>query len=84
MTMEKNESYERVSDGLGIAASCAYKLAKAQGSSTWTAVGDQLIALRARAKELYNSKPMTHAEALAMINQMVDKRILAADNGKTQ
>lgn len=82
--MDPIESFERVREGLARATSCARQLGKAQRSKAWLSLADSLEAMGVTAQKLYESKPLGRQEVLAMIDHLVNEKIINEGSGKVQ
>ena len=82
--MQQHESFERVYHGLRSAASCARKLSIIFRSNDYKALAAQIDTMALRAKELYELPALNHAEAIAILDRMVAKNMLAAGSESVQ
>ncbi len=67
--MEKNESFERFSEGLLKAASRARELAKAQQYPTWNIIANNLDQLRKNGTLMYESRAISRQSALDILDR---------------
>ena len=61
--MESSESWERVWESLGRAASCCRELHIVTKIKDWGELSDQFLIMRKKAKAMYDGKPLSETEA---------------------
>ena len=75
MTMEKNESFERIWESLSRAASCCRELAVITNVKGWKELSAQLLIARENAKAMYKSKPLEEFEVISLVDKICQAQI---------
>lgn len=70
MTMESNESLERISEGLSRAASCCRELAKMLDATEWKQLSRELLRMREKSLRFYKEPALTEPQILGLLAQM--------------
>ena len=68
--MQSAESWERIWEGLGRAASCCRELGALTTINDWTDLSNQFLIMRKKAKAMYDGAPLTEVQVMAIVSEI--------------
>ena len=68
--MQSSESFERIWESLGRAASCCRELHIVTKIKDWGELSNQFLIMRKKAKAMYDGKPLSEVEVMTLVSQI--------------